>query len=543
MASYLVFVDTSGIQKYIFGSNRLRENIGASYLVAAATDKWANEAARKNAGEVVYAGGGNFVSLFQSQENAKAFTHQLSRKVLREAPGLQLRVKHIFVNDGDAIAAAVRDAIHELDRVGAGELRSSQMMGLSITAVCRSTGLPAVGYINPKGENTDEGRYPASAIVLAKAKPDVLKEANTELEEQLELNLTNYTYPYDLDELGRTEDEASYIAVVHADGNGVGTIIGKISDRYQNNSALNVEYKEVMHDLSEGLKAATQNAFMTVQRQLIEWINRGIATNKSGERLLKEIRGKYRGNRHILPLRPVIIGGDDVTFVCDGSIGITLAVGFVREFEKETQSLSEWLTSLLGESISLSACAGVAIVKTHYPFARAYSLSEELCKSAKSYRKQLEDIRKAKNPPDTTVGGCIDWHFATTGLSGNLKTIREREYGVRTGNLNLRPITIETNTEHPLRSWDTVSELREAFEDPDWAEKRSKIKALRDALREGPDSVKRFSMIYGQILPAMVSAPNIHQNGWEKYEVEPKKVQSFCAYFDAIELLDWYAEI
>ena len=28
----LTIVDTAGIQDYIFGSNRLRENIGASYL-------------------------------------------------------------------------------------------------------------------------------------------------------------------------------------------------------------------------------------------------------------------------------------------------------------------------------------------------------------------------------------------------------------------------------------------------------------------------------------------------------------------------------
>ena len=33
-------LDTTGIQPYIFGSNRLRENIGASYLVSEATDDW-----------------------------------------------------------------------------------------------------------------------------------------------------------------------------------------------------------------------------------------------------------------------------------------------------------------------------------------------------------------------------------------------------------------------------------------------------------------------------------------------------------------------
>jgi hypothetical protein len=38
---HLVVVDTAQIQPYIFGSNRLRENIGASHLVAESTEAWA----------------------------------------------------------------------------------------------------------------------------------------------------------------------------------------------------------------------------------------------------------------------------------------------------------------------------------------------------------------------------------------------------------------------------------------------------------------------------------------------------------------------
>ena len=37
-------IDTTGIQPYIFGSNRLRENIGASFLIAEATKQWVEQA-------------------------------------------------------------------------------------------------------------------------------------------------------------------------------------------------------------------------------------------------------------------------------------------------------------------------------------------------------------------------------------------------------------------------------------------------------------------------------------------------------------------
>ena len=41
MAQYrLVYIDTVSIQEYIFGSNDLKQNIGASELVAQATRDW-----------------------------------------------------------------------------------------------------------------------------------------------------------------------------------------------------------------------------------------------------------------------------------------------------------------------------------------------------------------------------------------------------------------------------------------------------------------------------------------------------------------------
>ena len=43
----LTMIDTAGIQGYVFGSNRLRENVGASYLVELATKAWVFKALDK----------------------------------------------------------------------------------------------------------------------------------------------------------------------------------------------------------------------------------------------------------------------------------------------------------------------------------------------------------------------------------------------------------------------------------------------------------------------------------------------------------------
>ena len=109
----LMMLDTSGIQNYIFNSNRLQENIGASELIHRATTFWAfgalgnlqhnvtfsdhrwsytgRQFEKDNLdAEVIYAGGGNTFILFRDAEQARQTTAQLTRRILKEAPGLTL---------------------------------------------------------------------------------------------------------------------------------------------------------------------------------------------------------------------------------------------------------------------------------------------------------------------------------------------------------------------------------------------------------------------------------------------------------------------
>ena len=119
MARYTVtVVDTTQIQDYVFGSNRLQENIGASELVRLATGEWALKAVmdvaaennvadpvgKKNfkieeitdakAAEVIYSGGGNMVVIFSDEDMAQRFAGKLTRKVLQCAPELSLVIAH-----------------------------------------------------------------------------------------------------------------------------------------------------------------------------------------------------------------------------------------------------------------------------------------------------------------------------------------------------------------------------------------------------------------------------------------------------------------
>lgn len=540
---YVVIADTAQIQPYIFGSNRLKENIGASYLVAQATSQWAeDECARLLPKmEKLYAGGGNFVALAADEASAKAFIGALSKKVLAAAPGLQLVMTYRERGDGVSLATAVTETFTQLAKQKQARPHKEPLLGLSVTQMCRSTALPAVGYTN----NEPASAYPASAEILAKLGVNQL--ATERLKTEL-LPPDGFSYPRDFDDLGREKGEQSHIAIIHADGNGLGKKFLAINQTYANNPN-DEEYTQAIRWLSDKVQeagiAALQGTLAALVNQLrwdemekgyvIRHANRGGAGDLLAKIGLKDGKKDHEG--YFLPFRPLVFGGDDVTFVCDGRLGISLASEYLKQFEAHTEAI-------LGEK--LTACAGIAIVKAHYPFARAYGLAEGLCGQAKKYR-----VQKG------LTGSCLDWHFALTGLAGDIGEIRRREYTTyqhpekvkadmtppyRGERLTLRPLTLHANPEESHRSFNVVYKGVAAFQDlallagqePNWSTRRNKVKALRDALREGPTAVQRFMTMYGlKELPEIDEQKNsnFQSSGWWGDD---------CGYFDAIEMMDWY---
>lgn len=546
----LVIVDTAQIQSYIFGSNRLRENIGASHLVASATGVWALEVVRSVVphsnvtgdltlddsehiddpggaldAEVLYSGGGNVVALFRDNTHTKAFIRQLSRKVLEHAPGLQLVITLRGFEWSDSLAEAVQAILAKLAKEKQGRVLSSPLLGLGVTVMCRSTALPAVA-VTPMIGGDPTSTYPASAEPLAKLDVAWPRDGEqSDADKRLHRLIPppeGFDYPSGFDDLGRTFGEQSYIAVVHADGDGMGKRIQHIGEQYLN-PGQNRDYITALREFSGAVEQAAKVALGTVVTQLTGRIDsqKGLILHNAVGKELARIKLKPEDGKWLLPFRPIVFGGDDVTFVADGRLGLSLALEYLEQFEQET-------ANSLACRGRITACAGIAMVKTHYPFARAYALAEELSKSAKVYRRKFN-----------LEGSCLDWHFALSGLSGGIEEIRRREYTVADGHLTLRPVTMGPNPSHSSRSWEVVWSGIKAFQGKDWAGRHNKVKALRDALREGPEWVDRFRRKFneGEGLPAVEVTPsmtNWPEKGWHG---------DYCGYFDAVELADWFVPL
>lgn len=506
-------LDTTGIQSYIFGSNRLRENIGASYLVGQVTDAWVKQILRAELGikdpeasienqdaELIYAGGGNTILLFKSANLAIEFTKKLSLKVLKEAPGINLVVahRHDFEWGRDQLYDTVQEMMKaDLDVKKRSRIPSSPLLGLGVTQDCNSTRLVAVDRSQNHGSPAD---YPVSREIVAKL--DTVKPANTQLKQTLQLP-DGWDIPLDFDDFGRSRDEMSYLAVVHIDGNSMGKRFQEFAkDKSDRN------YITAMRDLSQSVEQAGKAVLQQLTQELI-----------SNWDTLKE---KLDLTTQKLPFRPLVYGGDDITFVCDGRLGLTLAVRALQLFE--TQSIADGQT--------LTACAGVCIVKAHYPFARAYELSEALCQSAKKIAK-----RERGGDERSEAVSAIDWHIAASGLLGDLAEIRAREYRSQDGqHLEMRPLLLDADS-YDWRSWPSFESVIKEFIKGDWKEKRNKVKALREVLRRGPAATKAFLTAYQlEALPLMPGRDNrlkspLAEQGW---------LDTTCGYFDAIEAMDFY---
>lgn len=285
-----------------------------------------------------------------------------------------------------------------------------------------------------------------------------------------------------------------------------------MGDRFRSKTSL----KDV-RELSRDVTKATEESFRSLLRTIVsrfEDIQNVLGYDTDEKR--KKYPGK-NGKKNI-PLRSVIIGGDDITFVCDGKLGVYFARIFLEAFEKQQVSDNEALEAL-------SACAGIAITKTKYPFHRGYELADDLCKNAKKRRKEKGG-----------EGSWIDFHIAYGGFSGTLDEIRKSHYQSVQGKLVFGPYKIG---DHPVYGFNTLIANIWKLKYKQYPKVKnfpnSKIKELRKVLTLGEEATRTFA---SEIEARGYELPEIPGNNYKIHLFE----NSMTPYFDMVELMEFYPE-
>jgi hypothetical protein len=523
----IVIISPVSVQQYIFRSNKLRENVGASWLVKHIMEdglmermpgldcsNWQQAMGQSgyskpsaSTGEVLYLAGGNAVLLFNSKPEADQAVYSWSRWILEQAPGLRVAVGMAGVATECGLQSAFKEAFTRLDHCANSAPQNVPLPALPLIRTCSATGGPASVY-DPTGKQyvSFETNAKREAIKSLRGEDGpALTAAEYDFSRILGLISGDkpFQFPLDLSDLGGSEGEAR-IAVVHIDGNDMGANLQKVTEK---DFGDDTQFAAALRRFSASLKNAAFSSF----HETLEALRQSLPVLSKQNLFIKE---------NIFPLRPLVYGGDDITFVCDARLGISLAEKYLQLFKGKTLELPDI-------EIHPSASAGIAIVPAKYPFARAYYLAESLCASAK--RKRLQEQSKQDEKP---AESWLDFQVVYGG-GGNLHLLREKQFRTLEGNsLLYRPWPIDGNQHSQLR----FEHLREGINHFNNAWPRSLAKDFKEALTKGKDATKQTIAFYNSRnwkLP-LLDGNKYQDNGWSG-DTTP--------YFDCLEMMDSFVNL
>jgi hypothetical protein len=425
----LVLIETAGNQRFVFATNRLRENVGASEILFRVGTAFVLHAVAEQPGancyygdlaakfyekpsvhrslernrcptaedfvatidriaelrplehgspvEVVMATSGKALLLVDGLETGRRIIRAVTLRALLEAPGCVVRGV-IGVSDLDLASATVADVHSAVKQVHTAIERTrldlpppeARFPMLPIVMPCRSSGLAATAW------STMGPSAPREAVA-----PPVVARRKYRTAGAVRMATAAGKNPGQL--IGSIEEfeerERSWLGIVHADGNGFGQIF--ISFDKVSGARSGRDYLDRYRKFSLSLELCGVAAFRASLSELD-----GASPESDSDKTL---------------IIPLILGGDDLTVICDGAMAIRFAAAYLAAFEHFTEQASFGIFpsaipaiaeatrgQLLGATGRLGAAAGVAIVKPHHPFHRAYRLAEDLLKSAKTATKK-----------------------------------------------------------------------------------------------------------------------------------------------------------
>lgn len=414
-SGYLVFFETSGNQAYIYATNKLRENIGASELTYRVGTQWVLEAAgildvptdnpakfRKwlkevhgsHDVEVILCTSGKSLLLVSGEKMAESIISVVTSRAAREAPGLSVTgaIVELKGRDKKSVADATKEAHKHFktnrDLMPAPTQRFAM---LPFCEPCATTGFPAAG---------EQHEDFLSCVSLKKR--EMRNKWFTRIGNVFKNNDSEFFIARSADQLEKELDELSWLGVVFADGNGLGQIMLDFTNWLGED-----DYLDTLRTFSVELDTASEDAFYAACLKL----------EKLGA------AQKLKSGKKRLPLVPLLLGGDDLTVLVDGRFALPFTQAFLEEFEKisaQQPTIKKITQQALGAG-RLSAGAGVAIVKAHFPFHSAHALAESLLKSAKLAKQKVKQNDKDQPFPCS----ALDFHILFDAAFSSLDDIRE----------------------------------------------------------------------------------------------------------------------
>lgn len=404
-----------GIQNYIFGAGMLRDLIGASDLVAGVTSSDGDDLIGAVLAALDHPLGPSPV--FSRRAGAAFCVHGPSAALSEIRSQFTLTVATILpgLEYNDALGAgstelgAMRDAFRKVGGLRSNSSASVLPLGRPVMRIAALTGRPATTRFVYRREDTEEVVLLDAVMSPQRRRADELQgmtdgvanrflPANSvavdmeysfprTLRENLPDTHDNPWFPWRKGVESSTEDHR--VAIVHADISGLGEAFQRLGSTF---SSAKQNYN-LATAIERAILAAAQQACREVLMPAAE-----VRIKQSDDQEKKKA---------IIPARPIVLGGDDVTVIVRADLAIDFASRLLELIE-ETTSHEE-----IG---GLSACAGVAIVGRGTPFFVGNALAESLCSYAKREAKRMERSRGEAWP------SALAFHLQTHGKQEDYQT-------------------------------------------------------------------------------------------------------------------------
>ncbi len=445
--SYLFCFAAKSLQSYIMRGGKLRDMVGATSLIDKLSDKeWISKWLKENHG---------FVEVTSDKGESKADPPPNGFRILQAAAG-SARLEFFEKAHAEAVATLWPLWCH----AWAPDLEVVQHLeawdGKSYGQISRTTGeqlerkrnfpAPCMPEAGPFAKRAPRAGEPAVEVDYAAEKELIDLASKRKRQEREALRNAEQLPPVarafgfeKADQLPDDFEQVSggnaYLAVIHADGNGLGQMFLRVGqaleklgpERDKEALALFRYLSEVV--VARGTQVAADAAMSAVRRQIDETVKEQKA--QAQEHPEEFGQRKVPRRPEAWPFAPVVLAGDDVTVVCRADLGLPFTTAFLQTFRAEMRKRLKWLRDNqfpsdadeaenlrvydglwrklkeepgIEEAIpeELSAGAGIVFCTDHYPFALAYELCEDLARRSKGTAKN-EAKGRAKPTPDSAL--------------------------------------------------------------------------------------------------------------------------------------------
>ncbi len=528
MSKKLVMYDVMGIQNYIFRTSKMRDAIGASFIVENIIENalkdavgkeekdsncnssltWCKEEGEEGQGgpvpydendikdiQVLYIGGGNAYVIFDSETRADRVSKRMAKHVLEKTYSLMLAVA--MVDKTDDYSSDYKQLFEEMNRVKARMVVSKPLGTLPVMDIEIKTGF-AISKENARGE-------------LVSTESWLKEEAVAEKRQNI------HTQNTILDNLIDGKDVDSMLAVVHIDGNNMSLRIKDLINGITDYSEAINRMREISYNIS--------NSYKTVFDQMKTFFDKN--SFYTGKFDNKELEDFF--------VMCLITAGDDITYICNAKIALATVEFFIREISK--LSMYDNKNGEGTNKYTFSVCAGVSYFKSHFPFDVAYDVAEACCDSAKDRAKK----NTVKVDNEDFVGNWVDFQFCRSVQSRDLKRTRKDQYMTAGGeSLLRRPYYIsvegldgfEEILSREVKYSAFAEDMNAYVLDTKENIPRSYVKELRDAYPLGKEQVG--------LLRSFLSSRNrtLPENLYFDYEGKDTALL-----YDALEVADYFMSL